>query len=96
MWHFEMPDVLDLSRRAFMNYDLSTNMGSIFVDAPFAFSNGFSTSLGDLILDSATNVTYTAVVDATEVPEPSSLALFISGLAACVAVYFIRGATGMR
>ena len=96
MWHFEMPDVLDLSRLAFANYDLSTSIGPIFVDAPFAFSNGFSTTLGDFVLDSATNVTYAATVSTTEVPEPSSLALFISGLAACVAVYVIRGVKGVR
>jgi hypothetical protein len=90
MWHFNLPDVLDLSSGSFANYNLSTNKGPILVASPFAFSNGFSSSLGTIALASATDVTYTAVVEAAEVPEPSTLGLLSVGLALCFAWRYRR------
>jgi hypothetical protein len=89
MWHFNLPDVLDLSSGSFANYNLSTNKGPVLIASPFAFSNGFSSSLGTIALASASNVTYTAVVEA-EVPEPSTLGLLSVGLALCFAWRYSR------
>ena len=62
IWHYNMPDWLDLSSSAFANYDLSTSLGPIVSPVAYAFGDPFPSSLGTLILSSASGVTYTAVV----------------------------------
>lgn len=85
IWHYNEPDWLVLNSSAFATYDLSTNLGPLLSPAAYAFSEPFPSSLGTLYLDSATRVTYTAVVGSpttgASVPEPSSVALLGAGLA---------------
>ena len=62
IWHYNMPDWLDLSSSAFANYDLSTSLGPVASPVAYAFRDSFPSSLGTLTLSSASGVTYTAVV----------------------------------
>jgi len=62
IWHYNMPDWLDLSSSTFANYDLSTSLGPVVSPVAYAFGGPFPSSLGPLILSSASGVTYTAVV----------------------------------
>ena len=62
IWHYNMPDWLDLSSSAFANYDLSTSLGPASSPVAYTFSNPFPSSLGPLTLSSVSGVTYTAVV----------------------------------
>ena len=78
IWHYNEPDWLVLNSKAFATYDLSTNLGPLLSPVAYAFTEPFPSSKGMLYLDSATGVTYTAVVDSSvgaSVPEPSTVVL---------------------
>ena len=83
IWHHNMPDWLDLNSSAFATYQLSTNLGPVLSPVAYAFTDPFSSSMGALYLDSASGVTYTAVVGSgigASTPELSSVALLGAAL----------------
>lgn len=72
--------VLVTGNAAFATYGLAGAIGPVTGPAVFRPGLAFSTTAGDLALTSAGDVTFTAAVGASAVPEPASLALFGAGL----------------
>lgn len=73
--------ILAITGPAFATYDLSGAVGPVTGPAVFRPGLAFSTTAGDFALTAAGPVTYAAaVVAASAVPEPASLALLGAGL----------------
>jgi hypothetical protein len=83
-----LEDIVDLSNSAFSTYDLKSAIGPLsssyfFVDTGASLGS----TLGNIILDSTSGTpTFTATTGGGTTPEPGSLILFGTGVAALAAV----------
>ena len=76
-------NLLDTANNAFATYNLSTSIGPLTGSSLINPGFSFPTTAGALILNSAGDATFTAVVTPV-VPLPAALPLFASGLAGLV------------
>ena len=85
IWHYNEPDWLDLVTSVAETYDLKSSVGPVTPSAAFSSvqmsGHSLSSSLGNLAFTSVSDVTFSADLQSTAVPEPSTLALLCAGLA---------------
>lgn len=73
-------DLLNVTNSVFNTYDLATSIGPISGTPSFNATTGFATNAGTFFINSvAGNATFQAALQATPIPEPSSLALLAMG-----------------
>ncbi len=72
--------ILATNGSAFATYDLRSAIGPVVGPAVFRPGLAFSTDAGDFALTAAGDVTFTATIGMTAVPEPATLALLGAGL----------------
>jgi hypothetical protein len=82
------PDILDTVSASFATYALNTAIGPITGSALSNLGHPFPTSGGDFVLTGVGAPTFTATIGV--VPEPSSLAVFATAMAA-LGFFFRRG-----
>ena len=76
------PLVLGASGSPFATYDLTSAIGPVTGPATFDPGAVFPTDSGDLVLNAAGDVTFTASTTSSAVPEPASFAMLGAGLLA--------------
>lgn len=84
IWHYNEPDWLDLVTPVAETYDLKSSVGPVTPAAAFTnvqmSGTSMASSFGNLSFTSVSGVTFTANLQSSAVPEPSSLALLCAGL----------------